>query len=404
MKVLALPERPVDLHFPLCGIDRSMGFAKQPRRQGPDGQYARTTPVGQNVRAFVNNRARGGQRAGLARYINAQVNGSALIQELRGISGVGYTAPGGGTQSSQSGRVVTLVAVSGGTVKVADAGATSWTTPVNGTTALITSGVIQSAPNIQRLYFADGTNAKYYDPSTGAGGTVSAWTASAGSLPVGSDGGTPRLIETWRGRTVLSGLIKDPQNWFMSYQGDPSNFLYGTNDPLGAVAGNNSTLGKVGDVITALIAYSDDYFYFGGDHTIWVIRGDPNNGGTLYNVSDAIGMAWGSPWCRDPYGRMYFVSNRMGIYMIAPGAAPQRISQQVEEVLQASNTGSHTIRMIWDDRFQGMHVFFTKTASAAAATHLFWEARTGAWWTDVFGNNNHNPLCCTVFEDRKSVV
>lgn len=398
-RAIAANETFRDLAFPLAGLDLSSGFDRQPVRPLGDGQFARTTPAGLNVRAYEakTNRARGGLRAGLARYVAQRVNGSALVQGLNQITGTGYTAPGGGVQTSQSGRVVTLVAVSGGTVKVADAGATSWTAVTDGAGALISSGIVFSAVNNQKLYFADGTNEKYYDPATNS---VLAWTASAGTLPVDAGDNRPRLICTWRGRTVLSGLLKDPQNWFMSAVGDPTDFDYAPTSPSAtqAVAGNVSTLGKVGDVITALVPYTDDILIFGTDHQIWAMTGDPMDGGQIDLVSDAIGFAWGMAWCKDPYGNIYFVSNRTGIYVLKPGSVPQRVSQPIEQLLQEANTGVNTISLIWDDRFQGLHVFITPTAGAAAATHFFWEARAGAWWTDRFANHDHSPLCAVTFD------
>lgn len=74
----------VDVHFPKAGIDRSMGFGKQPNRPLPGGDYARTAFIGQNVRAFepITNRGRGGQRAGLSKYILAPVVAGWIIQSL----------------------------------------------------------------------------------------------------------------------------------------------------------------------------------------------------------------------------------------------------------------------------------------------------------------------------------
>ncbi len=72
-----------DMHFPLAGIDLSMGFDKQTPRPVM-GDYSRTTPIGQNVRGFdaLAGRARGGLRPCLVRYINQQVQGTNPIQEL----------------------------------------------------------------------------------------------------------------------------------------------------------------------------------------------------------------------------------------------------------------------------------------------------------------------------------
>jgi hypothetical protein len=303
-------------------------------------------------------------------------------------------------QSSSSQRVVTLVAVSGGNVYIANAGGVGWGVVPNNTAfspPLVSSGLVRSDSNNQKLWFADGTYYCYFDPSIPG---VQTWAASQGILPVGSDNGTPRLICTWRGRTVLSGLVMDSQNWFMSAVGDPTNFNYNPTPVVAtqAVDGNNSTLGKVGDVITTLIPYSDDILIFGGDHSIYMMTGDPMAGGQLMRISDSIGMAWGIPWAKDPYGAVYFVSNRMGIYTMTPGQSmPQRISQQIEQPLQLANTGTATIRLLWDDPWQGLHVYVTTSAAQGAATHFFWEQRTGAWWEDQYPNNM-NPQCCCVFD------
>ncbi len=258
-----------------------------------------------------------------------------------------------------------------------------------------------SSPNNQKLYFADGTNWVFYDPFTN---TVEPWVATAGTQPTDSDGNLPRLITTWRGRIVLSGLLLDPQNIFMSAVSDPGDWDYSpeSTTPTQAVALNASPLGLIGDVVTTLIPYTDDVLVIGCDHEIWMLRGDPMDGGRLDKVSGAIGMAWGQPWCTDPMGNIYFFSNRTGIYVLVPGQAPQRISQQIDNTLANIDTGTNSIRMIYDDRFQGVHVFVTPLEEPAEATHFFYEQRAGAWWTDNFANNDHNPLCCVTFDGNEA--
>lgn len=402
-------------HFPRAGVDLSMGFGKQPIRQLPDGTYVKTTPLGINVRTFepTTNRARGATRPGLSKYISAQVNGANLIQLLDVLVGTGYTNPGGGVpEQSNSGRVVTLVAVSQGNVFVAASGDSAYTPTLN-TTAfsppLNANGIVYSAVNIQQLWFADGSNWCVYTPSTN---TVSTWAATQGELPVDSAGNTPRLIATWRGRTVLSGLLFDPQAIFMSASGDPTNWDY---SPLSttstqAVALTVSTQGFVGDVVTALVPYTDDVMVIGTDHTLWLINGDPMAGGQVDLLSDKIGMAWGVAWTKDPYGALYFVSNRVGIYTLTPGQGPPvRISQAIEQLLTDIDTGANTITLLWNDVFQGLHVFVTVTAQNTISKHFFWEQRSNSWWTDQFASTSHNPLCCTIFDgndpgDRVSLI
>lgn len=79
-----------EMLFPLRGIDVACVFDQQP----PD-----STPVGLNVRAYesLTERARGGSRPGLSRYINAQVSGSNKIQHLTYIVDPQAVALGGGT-------------------------------------------------------------------------------------------------------------------------------------------------------------------------------------------------------------------------------------------------------------------------------------------------------------------
>ncbi len=325
-------------------------------------------------------------------------------------TGAGASSTINAPQSSQVGRNVVLTAVALGNVYYSLAGTNQWTPASNSTgSTLVTSGVVRSAANNQKLYFADGSNYLYFDPKT-TPPSVQSWTASAGSLPSNS-GNTPRLICTWRGRTVLSGIKTDPQNWFMSRVSDPTDFNYFplAQDATQPIAGNNSTLGLVGDVVTGLVPIGDDVLVCGCDHTLWQFTGDPMAGGSIDNISWTIGMAWGNAWCIGPDGTLFFFSNKMGIYSIVPGQKPQRMSQQIDGDLASVDTGLNIIRLQWDDVWQGFHVWISLASAAAATMHFFYENRTGAWWKDVFGDNNLNPLCCVTYDgnlsgDRASLI
>ena len=328
-------------------------------------------------------------------------------------SGAGANPVNPPMQLSQSGRVVQLVAVSQGIVKVANPGDTTWTATVNNTgetPPLNYTGVLYSSPNNQLLFFVDGINYVYYKPSTNS---VELWSTSvtAGTLPQDSESNYARLICTWRGRTVLSGLLKDPQNIFMSAVSDPFNWDYApvSATPTQAVALNLSDLGFIGDAVTALIPYTDDVLIVGTDHEIRLIRGDPMGGGQVDLVSKSIGIAWGEAYCVDPYGTVYFISNRTGVYSLVPGQQPVRISQSIEPLLQSLDMGRNLFTMAWDDRNQGFHLFITWVDEPKVTTHYFYETRTAAWWQDQFADTNHNPLCCVTFDgndpnDRRVLI
>lgn len=398
-------EQFIDLHFPLAGIDLSTPLSKQAPRKDGSGQYARTTPDGLNVRGFDSlDRSRGGSRRGHKRYVGQVVVAGWIIQELNVLVGTGYNPPGGVVvQLSNSGRVVTLLAVSQGNVYVRSPGETAWTTPTNNTgdtPPLNLDGLMQSTALDGKLYFADGVNRVFYDPITVS---LETWTANAGALPVDADGAYPRLNCTWRGRLVEAGLEGDPQAWFMSAVDDATDWDY---SPLSrtatqAIAGSLAPQGLAGDVIVSLCPYSDDVLIFFCDHHIYMMRGDPLAGGQIDLVSDVIGGVFGTCWAKDPYGNVFFVSNNMGVYMMTPGNQPQRISQQVERLFKDINTGDNGIRLAWDDSEQSLKIFVTPLDEPAVTTHFTWEARNNAWWRDTFKNENHNPLCCVTLDGNE---
>ncbi len=408
-------DRSIDLHFPKAGIDISKPAGEWPRRVNNDtGEVHYTCADGQNVRGFdsITRRNRGGSRPGTAKYVPSPTYSNWLVQDVNVLVGVGYNPPGGGAlQPSQSGRVVTVVAVNRGNIYVANPGDTAWTAPTNNsgiTPALNFTGLVFSSAMRQKLYFVDGIASWcYYDPSTN---TVENWVATAGAFPADGSGNTPRLICTWRGRLILSGLFEDPQNIFMSKIDDANDWDYSPQNPsaLDAIALNLSEMGLIGDVVTGLVPMSDDVLVVLGDHTVFKITGDPLSGGVVDRVSDGIGAAWGQAWCKGPDGTLYFFSNIPGVYALAPEAAgkPYRISGPIDPLLREINTGTHTVSMAWDDDAMGFHVFVTLTNSVDEATHYFFEAPRpdgsgGAWWKDVFAQKKHNPLCCCTVDGNE---
>jgi hypothetical protein len=100
----------------------------------------------------------------------------------------------------------------------------------------------------------------------------------------------------------------------------------------------------------------------------------------------------------------------MGLYSFVPGQTlPTRISQQIEQLLSQTNSGSNVIRLQYDDLYQGIHVFITPSAAPAVCQHLFFEFRTGAWWQDEFSQINFNPLATCILDgnlpgDRRTLV
>ncbi len=371
-------EEYIDLTFPTGGIDLTQGFERQ--RGG-------TCVDALNVRGWdpVTGRNRGGSRPGLIKYIAGQVSGTHTIQDINALA----------LSNSKL-----LLAVSNGNVAKASPGGSTWTVVTNGTAALSSSAVVvRSAVQNQAVWYADGVNYKFYGGLI-AGvfqDQVSNWVASAGTLPA-SGAIKPTLIAAWRGRIILSGLTTDPSNIFMSAIGDPTDFDYAPAAPSSAQAFDIATgnFGQVGDIVTAIIPYTDDVLIIGTQHTIWMLQGDPGDGGKLQLISSAVGIANGQAWCMDPYGNIYFFANTGGVYALVPGQQPQRISQQIEQFLFSANPAAAIIRLGWDEFAQAVHIFNSPTTNAATS-HFVWESRTNAWWLNQFANILHNPLCTLQF-------
>ncbi len=403
-----------DLHFPKAGVDVSQAFGAQPARKiGEEGEYAKTTPVGVNVRGVDPSelRYRGGTRPGLSKWISTRPIGSTrwVLQGLDVVYGAGYDPPGGGeVQGSNSGRVVTVAAVQQGNVYVASPGDTSWTAATNGSSAtppLNFSGIVFSTPLGGKLWYCDGVNYRYYDPETN---TVYDWVTTVSGIPIPTDDESreARLIDTWRGRIVLSGILGLPQAIFASRVDVPTDFDVSGGTTTGPVPSQAFAMtvgeqGQVGDAVMSIYAYSDDILFIGTANQIHLVRGDPMAGGTRDLVTDQIGTAWGRPMCRDADGRIWFMSNRGGIYTLVPGETPRLVSWPIQSLLTQVNTGSHGVRLVWDDKSRCVEVFITPLTAASATTHYTFETQTGAWWQRVHGDSGHDPLSVCVLDGNR---
>jgi len=237
----------------------------------------------------------------------------------------------------------------------------------------------------------------------GAGNIAEDWT-TVSPLP-GNPGSTVantagRLIESWDGRVVISGLRTDPHNYFMAAKGDPDDFDYApaNTTELQAVTGGVGVVGKIPDIINSMIPYSDDILIFGCDHSIYQMSGNPMSGGRIDNVSTRIGMPFGRPWCKDPEGNVYFFSSLGDVYRMPPyGAKPAKISDAVHPLLKTTDLNTHSVRMEWDDEAEGCKLWLTPFTEGSA-THWFWESRTNAWFPDTYANTAYNPIAVMLYD------
>ena len=75
-----------------------------------------------------------------------------------------------------------------------------------------------------------------------------------------------------------------------------------------------------------------------------------------------------------------------------PGQKPQTLSQtSISESLFNIDVDSTSIRLAWNHREMGVHVFLTPLDLSLATKHYFYDLRTESWWRDSFSSPNHNP-------------
>jgi len=291
------------------------------------------------------------------------------------------------TQGSGSMRSLVVLGVSGGDiVKVSDTG---FSDPVGATGV----GALDSgAPYVQSTnlglyrYFTDGKQYKKYSVDDDA---VEDWLSeTSGQIPPRC-----RLIETWRGRLVLGRDPEDPQLWHMSAVGlanDWDNFP-AVASLTQAISGINAKAGRVPDIVNTIIPWDDDLCLFGGDKSIWRLTGDPLAGGQFDQVSLETGIAFGRCWTLDPIGgRLFFFGSRGGVYMMERNSLPVRISRdRIERRLQDVDLDTTYIRMVWNYRDEGLHVFqLPFGAGGTQLEHWFWDAKQDGWWPDKYGTTS----------------
>jgi len=235
-----------------------------------------------------------------------------------------------------------------------------------------------------RIYITDGRSYKKYDPIDDA---VTEWKCTTeGDIPSRCN-----LLELWQGRAVLAGDPENPAAWHMSAINNPEdwdNFPQPVR-PDQAISGVNARAGDCPDIVTSLFPWDDDLLIFGGDHSLWRMDGNPMAGGQFSLVSDQTGMASGRPWTREPGGQVaYFMSSSCGVYALQRGGGMMRLTRdRIERRLQdAIDFSTHYVRLIWNYRDEGLHVFQCPFGSGGTIVkHWFWDRKNDAWFEDQFG-------------------
>lgn len=355
---MPLPTQDIELQFPLQGIVRRFSYSAQPPQSTPDALNVR--PESLELLRY-----RGGTRPGLVRQYSQTLAGACNAMEY--ITWV--------DASASNALKHTLVVGAGGSVYQDIAGTL---TAISGAT--LGTSFTQGVDIGQKLYFADhsgGGNVKVWDPGAATWSTL---TANAGTVPTNC-----KIISKFRGRLILAGDSTDPHIWYMSRVGDSGDWDYAVEDDTAvAVSGALSEAFKVGEAITAIIPSSDLCLFFGCTNSLWLMRGDPAEGGRIDNLSHTVGIIDQGAWCKTPENILVFISHD-GLYMSNGGcdesSRPQSLSRERLPADLLDIDPSTTLCLLEYDSFsRGIHIFLTPKSGSTAATHWYFDWENKGFW------------------------
>jgi hypothetical protein len=214
-------------------------------------------------------------------------------------------------------------------------------------------------------------------------------TATYGAMP---DRAT--LATLYSGRGVLAGDREHPHQWYMSRQANLYDWAYASLDAQSAVSGSAADAGEIGDIITALVPYKDDYLLFGGVSTIMRLNGDPAAGGRIIEVSLTTGIYGAASWAFDDQENLYF-AGAGGIFVLGPqyGSIPNSLtSERLPDFWSdwALDPKLHTVVMAFDKYNHG--IILTRTTLLDGQNKNYWiDVREGGFFQETY------PVSCGIY-------
>jgi hypothetical protein len=176
----------------------------------------------------------------------------------------------------------------------------------------------------------------------------------------------------WKGRLVLSGNPDYPHQWYMSRVADHTDWAYLAGDDLAPIAGGNGDAGEIGDIVTSLIPYTDDYLIFGCASTIHIMRGDPQRGGSLDALDKKTGIFGPRSWCFDNKRNMWFWGMN-GLYKMGPNWLVENVSDiSIPELVvdEGVDPSTHRIEMEYDRKNHGIVITVTLLADGTNSNYF----------------------------------
>lgn len=244
-----------------------------------------------------------------------------------------------------------------------------------------------------RLFWTDGNRYREYDPRTG---TLSFYRSrTAGEIPLRG-----RYMARFVNRVFIGGFEDAPERLCASEAGDP----YGWNfDPPGeaplttaAYRSDLTATGDFPDLLTGLAPWKDDYLYALAGQNVFLIRGDPLQGGKFDQVTKGVGGAAGRAWCFTPDGRFWWITDQAELWVAVVGStgvdaqvASKRVSKRLRDAIDFSLCRPE---LQYDPRTREVRIWlFPVGVGDTLLRHFRFRLDSGAFWEDSYGTTAIQP-------------
>lgn len=251
-----------------------------------------------------------------------------------------------------------------------------------------------------RVFITDGvTVPRMWDP---AAGTFGFWRVrKGGQIPK-----RPLLLAEYRNRVFVGPLADERFTFMASASGDPFNWDF---DPKGEAVRPlaawhsrlSGTTGDFPDNVTCLCARENDILVVGGERSVWVLRGDPMQGGALDMIVKGVGVAFGRARTFTPDGTFWFISDQAELRRIMPDAlasralsTPPLVSRDISKRLSAAIDFSVCRpELHYDPKERRLHILLVKhvAANTSLLTHFTYEIETEAFTEVTYATNDLQP-------------
>ena len=200
------------------------------------------------------------------------------------------------------------------------------------------------------------------------------------------------IAALFSGRLFIN-IMENPNQWLASRHRDPQDMQTSQADDGTPISDQTANLGIVGDVIVAMVPYLSHYLHFGCADSIFTLRGDPGQGGSMTNTSRKVGMFGPNSWTFDDKGNLFFMAMD-GFYILPASSAsegnpPENLTNvRVPNLVKSIGLNRRTDRVVmeYDKDNYGINVHVSQNDSAYGVA-FFWDLRTNSLEADSFLTN-----------------